>query len=420
MCTATHVISSRRPDAGAQLITNCIPSAFSCMLRALLCLPPAAPIVRASRASARLCAAAMDDAKAPAKPRARKAEGGDAAPKKAKESEAKAVFERTAAPRAVPSSRPTFKALSWNVAGLRAVFNNGNAEALRRLVADEQPDLLCLQEHKLQASHVAQSEAQLRALLGPAYGAFYWAVSVEKKGYSGVVVILKGPHSSQVGGASEAAQKSLASLIKPAEASAWGAAGAPLSVRYGLGERGAHASEGRCVTLQFQAFAVTCVYVPNSGEGLKRLDYRLKEWETDMRAHCRQLSASKPLLIGGDFNVAHRDEDIYNASAKHILKQAGCTVQERAAFGQLCREEALVDSFPHMHPDARGGFTYWSQRAGNRPWNRGLRLDYWLVSQSLACEGDAQDKPRLHDAFILQDATPGVSDHCVIGVTIQL
>ena len=92
-------------------------------------------------------------------------------------------------PRKAGPGGPTFKALSWNVAGLRGLLNNGNGSVLRDLVESEQPDVVCLQEHKLQASHVAECEAQLRTLLGPRYGAFYWAVSVEKKGYSGIVVI---------------------------------------------------------------------------------------------------------------------------------------------------------------------------------------------------------------------------------------
>ncbi len=307
--------------------------------------------------------------------------------------------------------RPAFKALAWNVAGLRAIFNNGTVEVLRKLVADEQPDLICLQEHKLQASHVAEGEALLRGLLGPAYGAFYWAVSHDKKGYSGVVVILKsGARSSTVGGGeaapADSKQKSIASFLKkkpaaasdaaPADAEVTAAAadasatspvcavGSPVSVRFGLGERNEHAGEGRTVTLEFSAFCITVAYVPNSGEGLKRLDYRLGEWERDMRAHVAWLRAStgKPVVLGGDLNVAFRDCDIWNVTAKHIKKSAGCTPEERAAFAQLCADAALVDSFAAAHPEATGVFTYWSQRAGNR---RVARTSWLCVKRIHSC-----------------------------------
>jgi exodeoxyribonuclease-3/AP endonuclease-1 len=310
------------------------------------------------------------------------------------------------------------------VAGLRGLLNNGNGDVLRSLVAAEQPDLLCLQEHKLQVSHVAECEEQLRKLLGPRYGAFYWAVSLEKKGYSGVVAVLKGPRSSTVApppGQAPARQATLE--VAGGAASGWGAAGPPLSCRFGLGAANGHSVEGRSVTLEFARFAVTCLYSPNSGEGLKRLDYRLDEWERDLRQHITWLS-TKPVLIGGDMNVAFRDEDIWNVGAPHIKKSAGCTPQERAAFAQLCQETGMTDSLVHVHPGCVGAFSYWSQRAGNRPFNRGLRLDYWLVSNSMARAEEAASSPhkapKLHDAFICGDATPGVSDHAPVGVTLAL
>ena len=321
-------------------------------------------------------------------------------------------------PRKAGPGGPTFKALSWNVAGLRGLLNNGNGSVLRDLVESEQPDVVCLQEHKLQASHVAECEAQLRTLLGPRYGAFYWAVSVEKKGYSGIVVICKGPHSSTTMSAGNAPVTKQQTTLGGQEVP-WGAAGAPVSCRFGLGADNGHGGEGRCLSLEFERFWVVCLYCPNSGEGLKRLDYRLGEWERDLRAHVAFLSAKgKPVVLGGDLNVAYRDEDIYNVTAPHIKKSAGCTPQERAAFGQLCSETSLVDSLVHIHPGATGAFSYWSQRAGNRPFNRGLRLDYWLVSTHMTAPQAAT--PRLHDAFLCADSTPGVSDHCPVGVTIEL
>jgi exodeoxyribonuclease-3/AP endonuclease-1 len=327
--------------------------------------------------------------------------------KKARAEEVKELLQASDTPRAAKPHGSSFTALSWNVAGLRAVFNNGNASVLATLVESEQPDALVLLEHKLQAQHVAAEEAKLRTALGPAYGAFYWTVSVAKKGYSGVVVILRGPHHSEVDGVS-------AGGAGGGGAADWGGAGAPLAVHYGLGAAGdLHVGEGRVVTLDFHAFTLLAAYVPNSGEGLKRLEYRLGEWERDLRATAA--AAARPLLLGGDLNVAHGDADIWNPTAAHIKKQAGLTPQERAAFGLLLTEGRLADTFRAIHPAAQHCYSYWSQRAGNRPFNRGLRLDYWLYPLE-----PASGQPTLVDAFICNAATAAVSDHAPVGVVLAL
>ena len=350
---------------------------------------------------------------AAAEPAAKKAR----APKSA--ATEKTVFPRSPTPRAaLPAGASTWRAVSWNVAGLRACLASPGARgALSQLVAAEAPDLLCLQEHKLQAQHVAACEAGLRVLL-PDYGAYYWAVSSDKAGYSGVVVLLRGgPKTSVVGGA--AATPALPAAAEGGgDSVAWGAAGAPVGPpRFGLGASGSHNGEGRCVTVEFERFVAVCAYVPNSGEGLKRLDYRLSTWEAEMRAHARWLAAStsKPVVLGGDLNVAHRDADIYNAGAPHLKKSAGTTPQERAAFGALCSECGLVDTLPAIHPSATGVFSYWSVRAGNKPWNRGLRLDYWLVSRAVAEQSPGA--PSLVDAFVVDSVG---SDHAPVGVTLLL
>ena len=332
--------------------------------------------------------------------------GAVAAPaKKAKADTPKEVLQSSPTPRK-PLPEQSFKAISWNVAGLRALLANGNVAALQRLVSEEDPDALILSEHKLQEKHVAAAEAQLREALPPAYGAFYWSISTVKAGYSGVVTVLRGPAHSEIDGKVTAAAEG--------EGAPWGPAGAPLSVRYGLGQGGSlHVGEGRSVVIDFQRLTLHAVYVPNSGEGLKRIHYRLNEWERDMRLHVS--AAAKPLLMGGDLNVAHLDADVYNSEAKHIKKQAGLTPQERAAFGQLLTECSLVDTFRAIHPEATHCYSYWSQRAGNQPYNRGLRLDYWLYKAQ-----PADGEPTLHDGFICQAATEKVSDHAPVGVVLQL
>ena len=100
-----------------------------------------------------------------------------------------------------------------------------------------------------------------------------------------------------------------------------------------------------------------------------------------MRAHLKELDAKKPVVYVGDLNVAHRDEDIWNVTASHIKKSAGTTPQEREAFGVMLEENKLVDAFRFFHEGATGWFSYWSVRAGNRPFNKGLRLDYTLASR---------------------------------------
>ena len=115
--------------------------------------------------------------------------------------------------------------------------------------------------------------------------------------------------------------------------------------------------------------------------------------------------------------MAVGDLDIYNVTAKHIAKQAGLTPQERASFRRLLADAGLVDTFRARHPTAAGNYTYYSTRAGNRPYNRGLRLDYFLATAAAAGEGAAASGGgtrcplRLHDAYILHDSTAGFSDH---------
>jgi exodeoxyribonuclease III len=253
--------------------------------------------------------------------------------------------------------------LSWNVAGLRAVLKDAaKAGVLARLVRDEAPDMLCLSEHKLQDKDVAETAKALAALL-PGYTC-HWAVSTAKKGYSGVAVLVKG-------------QDTKVKVTFPRIAGV--------------------ADEGRVVAVEYPLFHVVAAYVPNSGMKLDRLEYRTRTWDAELRTLLGGLGASKPVVYCGDLNVAHEDADIYNWDAKHISKQAGTTREERQSFAAFLSEERLVDTFRRAHPVARGVFTYWSTRAGNRPFNKGLRLDYFLAPERMY-DADAPAKvcaPRL-------------------------
>ena len=175
--------------------------------------------------------------------------------------------------------------------------------------------------------------------------------------------------------------------------------------------------EGRTITLALDGLSVVAAYVPNSGQSLDRLSYRTDTWEPAMLAHLQKLEATAPCVLFGDLNVAHLDADIWNVGAKHLVKSAGTTPQERAAFGKLL-DAGYVDAFRHLHPDATGCFSYWSTRSGNQHLNRGLRLDYAVVSASLAGAGDGKAAWAVHDCQALAEYAPN-GDHCPTLVTFK-
>lgn len=248
------------------------------------------------------------------------------------------------------------KIISWNVNGLRACYGKGFVDFFKLMDAD----IFCVQETKLQQGEIA--------LDLPGYNE-YWNYA-ERKGYSGTAVFSR----------------------KEA-----------LSASYGIGIP-KHDTEGRVITLEFEEFYFVCVYVPNSGEELKRLSYRM-EWDDAFRAYLLGLDAKKPVVVCGDLNVAHKEIDLKNPSSNHHT--AGFTDEERARFTELL-DAGFVDSFRQLYPDAEGRYTYWSYRFNARARNAGWRIDYGCISQR-ATES-------LHD-FIIHDGVMG-SDHCPIELEI--
>ena len=185
--------------------------------------------------------------------------------------------------------------------------------------------------------------------------------------------------------------------------------------------RAGYTDEGRVLTLEFDAFNLVFTYVPNSGQKLERLEYRLKKWDVDFRAYLRHLDGEtrgKPVVVGGDLNVGHLDEDIYNVDAPHTKKQCGLTPEERASWTRTLEEVRLVDTFRAFHPNARGWYSYWSGRAGNKPRNRGLRLDYFAASERIAA--GAGGGVRVVDSFVLDKLVAEASDHAPVGITLAL
>lgn len=223
------------------------------------------------------------------------------------------------------------KLISWNVNGLRACEGKGFSDIFKQLDAD----FFCLQETKMQ-------EGQLD-LKFDGYES-YWNYA-EKKGYSGTAIFTK--HK-------------------------------PLSVSYGLGIE-EHDHEGRVITLEMEDFYMITVYTPNSQDGLKRLDYRMK-WEDDFREYLMRLDKVKPVIVCGDMNVAHKEIDLKNPKTNR--KNAGFTDEERDKFSQLLAS-GFTDTFRYFYPDKEGIYSWWSYRFKSREKNAGWRIDYFVVSNRL-------------------------------------
>ena len=249
------------------------------------------------------------------------------------------------------------KLISWNVNGIRACVTKGFETYFKEADAD----IFCIQESKMQ-------EGQLQLELPGYYQ--YWNYA-ERKGYSGTAIFTKKE---------------------------------PISVSYGMGIE-EHDQEGRMITLEFDDFYFICVYVPNSQEGLKRLDYRMK-WEDDFRSYILELDKKKPVIVCGDMNVAHKEIDLKNPSSNH--KNPGFTDDEREKMGILL-DSGFVDSFRYMYPDKTEAYSWWSYRFNSRARNAGWRIDYFLVSEKL--------KDKIVDASIHSEVMG--SDHCPIELEIK-
>ncbi|XP_021891020.1 DNA-(apurinic or apyrimidinic site) lyase, chloroplastic isoform X2 [Carica papaya] len=260
------------------------------------------------------------------------------------------------------------KLISWNVNGLRALLKLEGFSALQ-LAQKENFDILCLQETKLQEKDVES----IKQSLIDGFENSFWTCSVSKLGYSGTAII---------------------SRIKP------------LSVSYGLGISD-HDTEGRLVTAEFDSFYLISSYVPNSGDGLRRLSYRITEWDPSLSNYMKELEKSKPVILTGDLNCAHEEIDIYNPAGNR--RSAGFTNEERQSFSTNFLSRGFVDTFRKQHPDVVG-YTYWGYRHGGRKTNKGWRLDYFLVSESIS--------KNVYDSYILPEIKG--SDHCPIGVILKL
>ncbi len=248
------------------------------------------------------------------------------------------------------------KLISWNVNGLRACVGKDFEEYFKTLDAD----FFCLQETKMQAGQLELSFDGYES---------YWNYA-DKKGYSGTAIYTK--HH-------------------------------PLSVSYGMGID-EHDHEGRVITLETQDFFLVTVYTPNSQDGLRRLDYRMK-WEDDFLAYIKRLDSSKPVIICGDMNVAHEEIDLKNPKTNR--RNAGFTDEERDKFSTLL-SSGFTDTFRHLYPE-QVTYSWWSYRFQARQKNAGWRIDYFVISDRL--------RERLADAKIHTDIYG--SDHCPVELELK-
>ena len=250
------------------------------------------------------------------------------------------------------------KFISWNVNGLRACVQKGFSEFFKEIDAD----IFAVQETKLQ---VGQIDLEFDGYYS------YWNSAV-KKGYSGVAIYTKNK---------------------------------PLNVFYGMGIE-MHDQEGRMITLEYDNFYFVGVYTPNSKRELLRLEYR-QVWEDDFKDYIKHLQSQKPVVICGDLNVAKEEIDLKNPKTNH--RNAGFTDEEREKLRELL-DIGLIDTYRYFYPDITGMYSWWSYMFKAREKNAGWRIDYFLVSESLASN--------LKDAYIYTEVLG--FDHCPVGVEIDV
>ena len=251
------------------------------------------------------------------------------------------------------------KLISFNVNGIRASVRKGLIDSIAMMDAD----IVCLQETKASSEQVANALQDLK-------GYHIHAHSAERPGYSGTAILSREE---------------------------------PVRVDRGIDGADAHNTEGRVITATYPNFIVVNTYVPNSGEGLRRLGYR-GQWDEALRAYLVGLATGKrPVIFTGDLNVAHQPIDIARPGP-NFNKTAGYTQQEIDGITALLGS-GFVDTFRHLHPEVVK-YSWWSQRFGAREKNVGWRIDYVLVSKGF--------ETKVKEAFILNEIMG--SDHCPVGI----
>ncbi len=252
------------------------------------------------------------------------------------------------------------KIISFNVNGIRASVGKGLLETIQNFDAD----IFCVQETKAQ-------DDQVRTAMADLSGYHIYMNSAEKKGYSGVAIFSKKEPIS-------------------------------VSVDMGVAE---HDMEGRIICAEYDDFYLINVYVPNSGSGLKRLDYR-STWDAAFKDYLAGLQDKKPIIVTGDLNVAHEAIDLKNDKSNYN-KTSGYTQVEIDGLDNIL-SIGLKDTFRTLYPE-EVKYSFWSQRFNARKTNAGWRIDYFLVSDVLM--------DRVKDATIHNEVFG--SDHCPVGLELN-
>jgi exodeoxyribonuclease III len=262
------------------------------------------------------------------------------------------------------------KLYSWNVNGIRAVWNKG---LFQKFVAEHDPDILCLQETKAQQH---QSPVDM-----PQYNE-YWN-SADKAGYSGTAIFSKKKPLEVRNGFCAKIQDSFDFVDKFGDPS----------------------KEGRVISARFDEFWVVTVYTPNSKDKLERIPLRQKVWDPAFLMHVQELEKDAPVLFSGDFNVAHMPIDL--ARPKENMKKHGFTPEEREGFDNMIVAE-FVDTLRAQYPDTPELYTWWTNWGGARERNVGWRIDYWMASKDMAA--------KIKEAKIHPEVMG--SDHCPVSIEI--
>lgn len=252
------------------------------------------------------------------------------------------------------------KIISFNVNGIRAITKKSFVEDMKRLNAD----IICLQETKATVDQTKEAVSELE-------GYHVFGNESVRKGYSGTAILTK---------------------VKPIGN----------SINIGIEE---HDQEGRVTCLEFEKFFLITVYVPNSGSELLRLGYR-QTWDEAFLNYIKVLEQKKPVIICGDFNVAHKEIDL--ARPKPNYNKAAGFMQEEIDGMDAYTSNGLVDTFRAINGEEIK-YSWWSYRGGAREKNVGWRIDYFLVSKSFVSE--------VKDAFILNEVMG--SDHCPVGIELK-
>ena len=246
------------------------------------------------------------------------------------------------------------KIVHWNVNGIRPLLRK---RELDDLMKEEDPDIICFNETKIDNELI--EKLNLRNIYNKTYKSF-WYCPEEKKGYSGTAILTKYE---------------------------------PISVQYGI-NIDKHDMEGRVITIEFDKFYLISCYTPNSGEGLKRLDYRINEWDKDFFEYINSLKEKKDIILAGDLNVAKEDIDIYEPKGHE--KTAGFTKEEKESFNSFL-EMGYVDSYRDLHPEEQK-FSFFSKRGNLKEQNKGWRLDYFIINEDSKSikveESDMLDKDK--------------------------